>query len=192
MRDLCVSSVYLCFESKDGSTHRCSGSKPLARLQAPPGRGPVLAPVPPLPPALPPPLPDGGWGVAVAAAAAEQRHGQRQRQGAEEPPEPARRHRRSAPGEAGRAAGPFPGGPSIPGTLPSRGPFIPSFLPSFLTAGRPAAGSPPGPRRCPRCGVSPRVRAGLVGKGLCGRRRASPAGVHEPLCCVSALRSAPL
>ncbi|KAI1236422.1 Sphingomyelin synthase-related protein 1, partial [Lamprotornis superbus] len=85
---------------------------PPAQLEAPPARSPVPAAVPPLPPALPPPLPDGGWGVAVAAAAAEERHGQRQRQGAEEPqrPEPARRHRRSAPGQRdwlikGRMAG---------------------------------------------------------------------------------------
>lgn len=131
---------------------------------------PLLAGAPSRPfrrrlPALPPPLPDGGWGVAVAAAAAEERHGQRHRQGAEEPPPqrpaPARRHRHSAAGEAGRAAGPFPGGPS-------RGPFVRSFLPARPPRRREPAASPSLPplrRQPPGCGRAPRVsgRRGCAG-----------------------------
>lgn len=132
-------------------------------------------------PALPPPLPDGGWGVAVAAAA-EERHGQ----GAEEPlpqrPGPARRHRRSAAGEAGRAAGPCPGGPCRD---PPRG--------------TPRRWEPAGPRGCPRCGVNPRGAGGP--RGSRGERAAPPRscaggeqlrlrGKTSPPCCMSALKSA--
>lgn len=92
--------------------------------------------------------------MAVAAAAAEERRGQRQREGAEKPlpqrPEPARRHRLSAAGEAGRAAGPFPRGPFLPaGAAPQVGARrVPVAAPAAACA-RPGCGRVAGGKGCP-------------------------------------------
>lgn len=136
MRDLCVSSVYLS-KSKDGSTHRCSGSKPL------------LAEAPSSLPSRPFRrrcrrrfrTGDGGWRWPRPPPSRGTGRGSGR----------ARRSRRSRRGGTAARRQVRQGelrGPSRE-ALPSRGPFHPgdpSFLPSFHPS-LPRAAPQPGARR---------------------------------------------